>query len=292
MSYSAESLAHGMLPGLVLAALAGVPLAPAAPPGSPSRRWRSRSSAACRESTPTSRCPWSSPRCSGSACCWRSRPTRRPVSASCLFGDVLAVTDGDLLLTAAAARRLDAGAAAVAHAGLLAVGFDPQGGALLGRSAARYDALLAVLLALATLAAVQALGSLLVVAMLVGPAATAGSSAAGVRPMMGVATAVAALCRSRRDATPRTTPRPARGARSRAAVVADLRAGARCARRRRGASCAARRRSPPQRRPHDRPPRRQRGTRHGDGDAAAPGPSARSVSSRCAATAPAARARR
>ena len=52
--------------------------------------------------------------------------------------------------------------------------------------------MLALLLALATLVAVQALGSLLVVAMLVGPAATARGVCHRVPAMMGVSIAVAA----------------------------------------------------------------------------------------------------
>src|SRR5215217_7626811 len=60
-SYAAESISHGMLPGLVLAALAGAPSASAV-----TRAWPSPSRV-----------------CSGSARCSRSRPTRRRASRSC-----------------------------------------------------------------------------------------------------------------------------------------------------------------------------------------------------------------
>jgi ABC-type Mn2+/Zn2+ transport system permease subunit len=63
----------------------------------------------------------------------------------------------------------------------------------LGRSPLAFDVVLALLLALATLVAVQALGSLLVVAMLVGPAASARLVSRRMAPMMVVATLVAAL---------------------------------------------------------------------------------------------------
>jgi ABC-type Mn2+/Zn2+ transport system permease subunit len=108
-----------------------------------------------------------------------------------LFGDVLGVTDGDLALTSAAAVVTVVALWAL-HAGLAACVFDPQSAARLGRSPTFHDAALALLLALATLAAVQALGSLLVVAMLVGPAATAGLVGRRIPAMMAVALAVAA----------------------------------------------------------------------------------------------------
>jgi ABC-type Mn2+/Zn2+ transport system permease subunit len=107
-----------------------------------------------------------------------------------LFGDVLGVTDADLALTAGLAAAMLALLATVHHS-LLAVGFDRLSAPALGRSPARYDVLLALALAAATLVAVQALGNLLVVAMLIGPAASARLLCRRMLPMMLLATSIA-----------------------------------------------------------------------------------------------------
>ncbi len=75
-----------------------------------------------------------------------------------LFGDVLGVSDLDI-----GARRRGSGVVivvvlALLHPTLLAIGFDRTGARALGRRPAPFDAVLAVLLAGATLVAVQALG--------------------------------------------------------------------------------------------------------------------------------------
>ena len=83
LGYAAESLAHGLLPGLVLAALAGTPLllgAAAAcswrPASSP---WPAETSGSAPRPVPA----WWSPAWSGWARCWRSRPTPPSASRSC-----------------------------------------------------------------------------------------------------------------------------------------------------------------------------------------------------------------
>src|SRR4051794_3864712 len=114
LAYSAESLAHALLPGLVLAALAGAPLvlggavgllvaagalapargppavgpppppAPGVPPPAGLRARLAPSPGARRRSATTPPSPSSSPRCSGSARCLRSRRTpRRGCRSSC-----------------------------------------------------------------------------------------------------------------------------------------------------------------------------------------------------------------
>ncbi len=192
MSYGAESLAHGMLPGLVLAALAGIPLAAGGLGGLV---------VAALAIALVGRVPRLDPDVAVSVIVTSllgvgvllALSPRTPAGlGALLFGDVLAVTDGDLLLTGAVCAAT-AAALALLHGGLLVVGFDPLGAGALGRGAGRYDAVLAVLLALATLAAVQALGSLLVVAMLVGPAATARLTCRRVGPMMITAGLIAAV---------------------------------------------------------------------------------------------------
>jgi ABC-type Mn2+/Zn2+ transport system permease subunit len=157
LSYSAESLAHGMLPGLVLAALAGAPLilglgvllalSPASPPG----------------------------------------------LGLLLFGDILGVTDSDLAL-AAGLVVLVGGALFVLRDRLLAAGFDRSGARALGISPTRMDAVVLLLLAAASVVAVQGLGNLLVVAVLVGPAATARRLTRRLGPMVATSVAIAVGC--------------------------------------------------------------------------------------------------
>jgi ABC-type Mn2+/Zn2+ transport system permease subunit len=82
---------------------------------------------------------------------------------------------------------------AALHRQLLLVGFDRASAPALGGRPSLVDVTLLVLLALAVLVGVQALGSLLVVTVLVGPAATARLVAHRVGPMMALATAFALL---------------------------------------------------------------------------------------------------
>ena len=82
---------------------------------------------------------------------------------------------------------------ALLHGRLLAVGFDPAGARALGVSPCAVDVALLVLLALAILVAVQGLGNLLVVAVFVGPAATARLLTHRMGPMIAVAVAIARL---------------------------------------------------------------------------------------------------
>jgi ABC-type Mn2+/Zn2+ transport system permease subunit len=91
---------------------------------------------------------------------------------SLLFGDVLGTSAVDLVFAALLATVVLA-ALWVLHWRLLAAGFDRGGARTLGGRPALADAALLVLLALAVLVAVQGLGNLLVVAVLVAPAAAA-----------------------------------------------------------------------------------------------------------------------
>ena len=79
------------------------------------------------------------------------------------------------------------------HTRLLAVGFDRTTAGPLGASPALADTALLVLIALAVLVAVQGIGNLLVVAVLVGPAATARLLARRMAPMMALAAAIGVL---------------------------------------------------------------------------------------------------
>lgn len=191
-AYAAESLAHGMFPGLVLAALAGIPLllggavgivvaALAIALASRVRTVGGDDATAVAVTTLLGL----------GALLALSRATPVGIQAL-LFGDVLATTTGDLLAAAALAAVVLA-VLWLAHWRLLASGFDQATARSLGVSAARADALLLALLAVAVLVAVQGLGNLLVAAVLVAPAAAARLLTRRMRTMMTVAVLLGAL---------------------------------------------------------------------------------------------------
>jgi ABC-type Mn2+/Zn2+ transport system permease subunit len=107
-----------------------------------------------------------------------------------LFGDPLAVTDGDL---AAAGGLLLCGGAALAalHRPLCAVAFDSPGSGALGLRPALVRLAALGLLAAAVAVAVQGLGNLLVLAVLVAPAAAVRRGAGNPSRAMAQAGAVA-----------------------------------------------------------------------------------------------------
>jgi ABC-type Mn2+/Zn2+ transport system permease subunit len=171
-SYAAESLSHAMLPGLVAAALIGAPLGLGAAAGlavgAAAIALASRQAAVGADIavavTVTA--------LFGLGSLLALSPEVPLRIGEILFGDPLSVSDGDLAATAALAvvalLALGAGARPLALAG-----FDPPSAPSLGGGTARAGALLLALLALTTLIAVQALGNLLVVAIVIAPAAAA-----------------------------------------------------------------------------------------------------------------------
>jgi ABC-type Mn2+/Zn2+ transport system permease subunit len=192
LSYSAESLAHGLFPGLVVAALAGLPLLLgglvgiliAAAGVALAGRIPSVGSDTAVAIVVTA--------LFGLGALLALSAATPPGLANLLFGDVLAVTDGDLALGAALAVVTFL-ALRVLHGRLLAVGFDRGSARAVGASPLLADAALLLLLALATVVAVRALGNLLVVALLVGPAATARRLANRMAPMIAIAGALGIL---------------------------------------------------------------------------------------------------
>lgn len=191
LSYSAESLAHAMFPGLVLAALLGVPLVAGGAIGL---------LVAALAIAAVGRVPRLDIEVAvaivistlfGLGVLLGLAPATPAGLAGILFGDVLAASDGDIALAAAMGVVVVA-VLTVLHPTLLAVGFDRSSAPALGRSPGAIDAVLGVLLAAATLVAVTALGNLLVVAILVGPAATARLLTNRMASMMVAATALAA----------------------------------------------------------------------------------------------------
>jgi ABC-type Mn2+/Zn2+ transport system permease subunit len=169
LSYAAESLAHGLLPGLVLASLAGVPLLIGGVGGvavaaglvaAASRDPRIGADSATAVVVTGM---------FGLGALLALSPDAPPRLEELLFGDPLGVSDGDL--AAAAALALAGTAALVAlHRPLCATAFDPGGAGALGARPGTVRLALFMLLAAAVAVAVQGLGSLLVLAILVAPA--------------------------------------------------------------------------------------------------------------------------
>jgi ABC-type Mn2+/Zn2+ transport system permease subunit len=190
LSYGAESLAHSLLPGLVVAALAGLPLllggaagilvAALAVPVAGRIPAIGRDTAVAVVVTTLL----------GLGVLLALSASTPPGLQGFLFGDILGVSDTDLLLAAALAGLVVA-ALALLHGRLLVVGFDRLNARGLGVSALAVDAALLVLLALALLVAVQGLGNLLVVAVLIAPAAAARLLTRRMTTMMTASAAIA-----------------------------------------------------------------------------------------------------
>lgn len=190
LAYSAESLPHAMLPGLVVAALAGSPLVLGGAAGllvagvciaAVVRLPRSDSDTSVAVVVAT---------LLGVGVVLALSPSTPAGLQGLLFGDILAASPVDVSLAAALAAFVLV-ALVVLHWRLLAVGLDRSSAGALGISPFAVDALLLVLLACAVLVAVQGIGNLLVVAVLVGPAAAARRLARTLGPMMAIAAALA-----------------------------------------------------------------------------------------------------
>jgi ABC-type Mn2+/Zn2+ transport system permease subunit len=119
-------------------------------------------------------------------------PSSPPGLSGLLFGDPLGVTRGDIVTTAAVAAAA-LGGIMLAQRILLVVGFDRVNASAFGARAALADAALLLLVAAALLVGVQALGNLLVLAVVIGPAATARLLVRRMTPMMAVAAAIAVV---------------------------------------------------------------------------------------------------
>jgi ABC-type Mn2+/Zn2+ transport system permease subunit len=192
LAYAAESVAHCMLPGLVVAALAGAPLIVGGAAGL--ALGVAAIGAAARvpgigRDTAVAIAVTTLFGAGGLLALGAETP---PNLQAVLFGDVLAVAEGELAVAGALVLIVVA-ALALAHPRLLAAGFDPSGARALGVRVGAVEALLLALLAAAVLVAVQGLGNLLAVGALVGPAAVARLIWKRLGPMMAGAAAIAVL---------------------------------------------------------------------------------------------------
>lgn len=189
-SWAAEALAHAMFPGLVLATLAGVPLLIGGAPAI---------ALAALAIVAVARIPGLSRDVAvgavvttlfGVGVLLALSPDSPPGLQGLLFGDILGVSDSDLIAAAALAFLVLLGLA-LAYPRLLAVGFDPGAARSIGISPAVVETVLMLLLAAAVVVAVQGLGNLLVVAVFVGPAAAARQLTGRMVPMLLLAVAIA-----------------------------------------------------------------------------------------------------
>ncbi len=191
LSYSAESLAHALLPGLVAATLLGLPLLLGAVAGIGAATLAIALAATIPTIGRDTAVAIVITTLFGLGVLLALAPAAPPGIQTLLFGDPLAITRSDLA-TAVGLCVLGLAALAILHRALLAVGFDRGSARSLGLRPFAVELALIALVALAILVAVQALGNLLVVAILIAPAATARLLARGLRTMMTTAVAIAA----------------------------------------------------------------------------------------------------
>jgi len=192
LAYSAESLAHSLFPGLVVAALVGVPLLLGGAVGVVVAALAIALAARAPEIGRDTSVAVVVTTLFGLGVVLALSPRSPPGIQSLLFGDILGVSGTDLLLAGALAVIVVL-ALRLLHGQLLAVGFDRASAPAFGGRPLLVDAALLVLVAVAILVAVQGLGNLLVVALLVAPAATARLFARRVVPMMALACGLAIL---------------------------------------------------------------------------------------------------
>jgi ABC-type Mn2+/Zn2+ transport system permease subunit len=190
VSYSAESLAHALFPGLVVAALAGFPLILGAGIGVIAAAIAIAVLGRAPEIGRDTAVAVVISALFGLGVVLALSPASPPGIQALLFGDILGVSDLDLLL-AAGLTVVVLIALRLLHRQLLVVGFDRSSARSVGGNPQLADIAVLMLIALATIVAVQSLGNLLVVAVLVGPAATARILARRMVPMMALAALLA-----------------------------------------------------------------------------------------------------
>jgi ABC-type Mn2+/Zn2+ transport system permease subunit len=190
-AYAAESLSHGLLPGLVLAALAGAPLVLGAAGGAlvaagaialAARDERIGSDVGVAVAVSA---------LFGLGALLALAPAAPARLEELLFGDLLGTSAADLLAAGALALAT-AAALAAAHRPLALTAFDRDAAPALGARPARWESMLLILLGLGTVAAAPGLGSLLLVALVVAPAAAALTLTRRLAPALALAAALAA----------------------------------------------------------------------------------------------------
>jgi ABC-type Mn2+/Zn2+ transport system permease subunit len=190
LSYTTESLSHALLPGLVLAALTGIPLLLGGAVGLVVAVIAIGLAQRIEGIDPDAAIAVAITSLVGLGALLALAPASPPGIGGILFGDVLAVTNGDLIAAAALAAAVLAGLRLL-HGRLLLAGFDRATARAFGARPLIAELALLALVAATIVVAVQALGNLLVVALLVGPASAAQLVAGRIVPMMCVGVVVA-----------------------------------------------------------------------------------------------------
>jgi ABC-type Mn2+/Zn2+ transport system permease subunit len=111
---------------------------------------------------------------------------------SFLFGDVLGVTGGEVVVSAALSLGV-LGMVALLYRPFLAISFDPQRAAALGMPVERLHLVMLVLVTLTVVIGFRVVGALLVLGLLIAPAATAALLTKRLPAMMALSAAIAAL---------------------------------------------------------------------------------------------------
>lgn len=187
-AYAAESVAHAMLPGLGLAAVAGAPLLLGATGGVLAAAVLIALAARDRRIGSDLGVAVTITALFGAGVLVAATPDAPADLTGLLFGDLLGVTTADLV-AAGALVVVTALALSAGHRPLLAAAHDPQAARALGVRPARTEAALLALLGVALVVAVQGLGNLLVVALLIAP----GAAAARLAPRLGRQLVLAAV---------------------------------------------------------------------------------------------------
>jgi len=191
LAYAGESLSHGLLPGLVLAALAGVPLLLGAAGGALAAAALIALAARDPRAGADTGTAVAVTGLVGLGTLLALAPESPQRLAELLFGDPLGVSDGDLI---AAAVLLAAGGAVLAalRRPLTVTAFDPAGASALGLKPGVVRLTLLALMAAAIAVTVQGLGALLVLAALVAPPVAVRGHVRGPGAAMAAGAAVAA----------------------------------------------------------------------------------------------------
>lgn len=192
-AFVGDALAHGMLPGIAVAAIVGAPLVAGAAAGAfvmlggvRAVRRRTRLSADTSVGL-----LFVGMLGLGVVIASRSSEFRGDLSGV-LFGDILAVGGTDMLVLGIAAGSALV-VTAVLHRPFLLLAVDPDLAATSGFAAARHDAAMMVLVGAAVVTSFRAAGTLLVLGMLVAPAATAALVARRLPTMIALAAAVGSV---------------------------------------------------------------------------------------------------
>lgn len=189
MAFLGEAIGHGMLPGVAIATLAGIP---AVVGGAVSAAVMSAAIGALRRrgrlSYDTSiGLLFVGMLSLGVIIVSHSRSFATDATVM-LFGDVLAITPGDIGVMAGA-LAVTAAIAWACHRSFVAAAFDPRIARTLGLRPQLAQVMLTALVTLAVVAAFRAVGSLLVVGMLLAPAVAAGRWARTIGSTMALAAA-------------------------------------------------------------------------------------------------------